>query len=77
MEKDYDNLRERMDDVEEELEVILKQQREKFKDPSIKYVHIGKNGFQLEIQKTTLSRIKIPISFSLMSETKVIFQFST
>lgn len=72
----YDEARSALQEIDDSLEAELNSWKKKLKDRSAKYYHRGKEPYQLEVKKETVS-VGLPNEFELVSESKTTKRFYT
>ncbi|KAI9596421.1 muts domain V-domain-containing protein [Syncephalis fuscata] len=71
VEKDYDEIGNKMKLIQQELQDYLIQQRTEFKSKDIVYKDIGKERYQLEVPK----KITVPSNYMRLSQTKAVNRY--
>lgn len=66
IDEDFDESLDKIEEIKDQLQEILKEKRAEFKSKTIKFTDVGKEIYQLEMSKT----IKVPSSWRQMSSTK-------
>ena len=74
MDPNYDSASKKVHDIQDELENHLKSQRKRFGIP-IKFTHMQKEKYQLEITISHLSSIDLPDDYQLVSKTLQVKRF--